>query len=187
MIPSTPLTLDATLREKRALVGDVFSGVSRLPDATGATINAIPTVLPSQVGTLKGILAQVPILPQNASVSVASDGNFRLPLDPGYFDVYVRTPESSNFAWWVWPSAPITLPDASGNTTPLQPRIPFPVPLEGIIKVPDAKGVPTELRGAAVRAYAKVPNVDGVTKVGDTRTDDMGRYRLRLPPSFGGP
>src|SRR6185503_18062869 len=112
-----------------------------------------------------------PILPQNASVSVGRDGDFRLPLDPGNFDVYVRTPESSNFAWWVWPSAPISLPDASGNTTPLQPRIPFPVPLEGVIKVPDANGVPTQLRGAAVRAYAKVPNAAGVTKVGDTRTD----------------
>jgi hypothetical protein len=42
------------------------------------------------------------------------------------------------------------------------------------------------LRGAAVRAYAKVPS-GGVTKVGDARTDDTGRYHLRLPPSFGAP
>jgi hypothetical protein len=184
----TPLTLDATLRQKRAITGSVFAGASTLPDAPGATINAVPTILPSQVGALKGVLAQVPTLPQNASISVGSDGAFSLPLDPGDFDISVRTPDSSNFAWWVWPGAHIALPDATDSTTHIEPRIPFPVPLEGIINVPDAAGARTPLRGAAVRAYAKVPLPGtGVTKVGDTRTDDMGRYRLRLPPSFGGP
>jgi hypothetical protein len=49
--------------------------------------------------------------------------------------------------------------------------------------VPDAMG-PRALRGAAVRAYAKVPMGTGVAKVGDTRTDDTGHYLLRLPPNF---
>jgi hypothetical protein len=186
-ITAGALTLDATLRQKRTVAGSVFAGASTEPDAPGAAINAIPTILPSQVGALKGALAQVPILPQNASISVGPDSTFSLPLDPGDFDISVRTPDSSNFAWWVWPSAHIALPDANDSTTTIEPHIPFPVPLEGVITVPDATGAAMPLRSAAVRAYAKVPSGTGVTKVGDTRTDDMGRYRLRLPPSFGGP
>jgi hypothetical protein len=193
--PPNALLLNATLRQKRAITGSVFAGASLVPDAPGATINAIPSIQPSQVGALKSVLAQVPILPQNASISVGHDGTFNLPLDPGDFDISVRTPESSNFAWWVWPAAHIALPDASNSTTHVEPHIPFPVPLEGTITVPDATGTlvgpngepRSLLRGAAVRAYAKVPSGTGVTKVGDARTDDMGRYRLRLPPSFGAP
>ncbi len=195
-ITPNPLVLNAVLRQKRAITGNVFAGASTDPGAPGATLNAVPAIMPSQVGTLKGVLAQVPVLPQNASITVGHDGTFSLPLDPGDFDISVRTPESSNFSWWVWPTAHIALPDASSTTTHLEPHLPFPVPLEGQIKVRDMLGTAlckdgvstcTLLRGAAVRAYAKGPTGAGVTKVGDTRTDDSGNFRLRLPPNFGGP
>jgi hypothetical protein len=196
-IGQAPVTLDAVLQRKRTATGYVFAGASQSPGAPGASLEAIPTVDASQLDTLKGVLARGPILPQNASVLVGNAGQIGLPLDPGNFDLSIRTPESSNFAWWVWPAAHVTLPAGGDDTLPLAPRIPFPVPLEGTITVPeimapsppnqctDEMGTPVALRGAAVRAYAKVPTGTGVTQVGDTRTDDMGHYRLRLPPSFG--
>ncbi|HEX9296084.1 MAG TPA: hypothetical protein VF881_09615, partial [Polyangiaceae bacterium] len=105
----------------------------------------------------------------------------------GSFDLTLRAPESSNFAWWVWPGVsirppdpPISPTDLSGQTFGIEPHLVFPVPLEGVIRGPQG-----ELRGAAVRAYAKAPGGVGVTKVGDARTDENGRYRLRLPPRFG--
>jgi hypothetical protein len=180
-------TIDIALTAKRSVKGNAFAGNHATAGATGATLEAFPTILPNEVGALKIALAQSPVLPPNASVQVASSGGFALPLDPGDFDLSLRVPESSNFAWWVWPAAHVA-PDPNGQPILIEvARLPFPVPLEGIITVPDAVGVRKPLRGAAVRAYAKVPMSTGVTKVGDTRTDDMGRYRLRLPPSFGGP
>ncbi len=181
-------THSIVLPAKRIVEGAAYAGSSTEQGAPGASLEATPAIAPAQVGTLRGALAQTPVLPQNASVQVDDRGRFSLPLDPGDFDLSLRAPESSNFAWWVWPSAHVTPVDPAGQTIPIPvARLPFPVPLEGTMTVPDPKGAPTPLRGAAVRAYAKNPGGTGVTKVGDARTDDMGRYHLWLPPSFGGP
>jgi hypothetical protein len=179
-------TLGFVLPAKRVVEGNAYAGTLGMIPALGATLEAIPIIMPSQVGPLKGALAQSPVVPQNASVSVDDGGWFSLRLDPGDFDLSLRTPESSNFAWWVWPGAHVTRAQAPGDTIPWAKvaRLPYSVPLEGEITAPDATGTMLSLRGAAVRAYARVPT-GGVTKVGDTRTDDMGRYRLRLPPTFG--
>ena len=177
--------VDVVLFPKSVVAGVALAGPGSDP-ALRATLEADPAILPGQGGVLKGALAQTPVLPQSASTFITdASGAFTLPLDPGDFDLSLRPPESSNFAWWVRPSTHVAPPDASGQAISIAPRLPFPVPLEGIISVPDAMGVRTPLRNAAVRAYARVPMGTGVTKVGDARTDDMGRYRLRLPPSFG--
>ena len=175
------------LPAKRVVEGTAYAGSNTEQGAPGATLEAVATISPAQIGALRGVLAQTPVLPQNASVHVDDQGRFSLPLDPGDFDLSLRAPESSTFAWWVWPDAHVAPPDPGGHTIPIRvARLPFPVPLEGIMTVPDEMGVTTPLRGAAVRAYAKNPSGTGVTKVGDARTDDMGSYHLRLPPSFFG-
>ena len=68
-------------------------------------------------------------------------------------------------------------------------RLPLPVPIEGTITIParDNQKDRVVLRSASVRAYAKVPSGTGVTKVGETRTDGAGHYRLGLPASFATP
>jgi hypothetical protein len=180
-------TLGFVLPAKRVVEGNAYAGAAGMIPALGATLEAIGIIMPSKVGPLKGALAQAPVVPQNASVSVDDGGKFALRLDPGDFDLSLHTPESSNFAWWVWPGAHVTRAegDRDKDKIPVDvARLPYPVPLEGEITAPDASGTMLSLRGAAVRAYARVPT-GGVTKVGDTRTDDMGRYRLRLPPTFG--
>jgi hypothetical protein len=175
--------LPVYLSAKRSVEGMAYGGPTGSIPAVGATLEATPAIVASQVSAVRGALARVPVLPQNASVGVTSDGHFSLPLDPGDFDLSLQAPESSNFAWWVWPAAHVAAPQLD-NAIPKQvARLPFPVPLEGVITVPDATG-PRPLRGAAVRAYAKAPMGTWVAKVGDTRTDDTGHYLLRLPPNF---
>jgi hypothetical protein len=184
-IPPTTITLDEVLPSKRSVTGQAHAG---LDPASGATLQASPVLAASDIGPLNGALGKVPVLPQNAGVSLSTDGRFRLPLDPGAFDLTISAPHTSNFAWWVKPGALVTLPDATSDTTPIDnPDLSFPVPFEGTLTAPDATGqlsTVAPLRSAAVRAYAKVPTGSGVTKVGEARTDDAGRFRLRLPPNF---
>jgi hypothetical protein len=177
--------VDVVLFPKSVVAGRALAGPGSSP-ALRATLEADPAILPGQGGVLKGALAQTPVLPQSASTFITdAKGDFTLPLDPGDFDLSLRPPDASNFAWWVRPSSHVAPPDATGQVISIAPRLPFPVPLEGIISVPDANGGRTPLRNAAVRAYARVPTGTGVARVGDARTDDFGRYRLRLPPGFG--
>jgi hypothetical protein len=111
------------------------------------------------------------------------DASFALSLDPGVFDMSVRAPESSNFGWWVWPRAQVTPPSSASEPLSIKPWLSFPVLLEGPIV--DAKRDP--LSNAVVRAYALVPDGSGVAKVGETRTDAAGHYRLLLPSSYYAP
>ena len=175
--------LPVYLSAKRSVEGFAYGGPTGSIPAVGATLEATPAIVASQVSAVRSALARVPVLPQDASVGVRSDGHFSLPLDPGDFDLSLQAPESSNFAWWVWPAAHVAAPQLDSAIPRQIARLPFPVPLEGVITVPDATG-PRPLRGAAVRAYAKVPMGTGVAKVGDTRTDDTGHYLLHLPPNF---
>jgi hypothetical protein len=175
-------TIDVGLVSKQTIAGIAYTGSADLL-AVGALFDATPAVVPRLVGALNSVLAQTPVAPRNASIGVNYDGRFALPLDPGDYDLSLRAPESSNFAWWIRSEVHIGAPGSTDAIPAQVARLPYPVPLEGVITVPDAAG-PRVLRGAAVRAYAKGPTGNGVAKVGDTRTDETGHYRLRLPPSF---
>jgi hypothetical protein len=170
------------LADKIRLHGTAVSD-KNLP-AMGATFQAVPSILLTKVGVLRSALAQTPALPPSASVPIVDDKNgaFTLPVDPGAFDLSLRPADTSNFAWWVLPAEEITA------DIEVKAKLPLPVPIEGTITI----NAPTAaeqtrrvvLGSASVRAYAKVPGGTGVTKVGETRTDDLGHYRLGLPASF---
>ncbi|HKQ70858.1 MAG TPA: hypothetical protein VJT73_16040 [Polyangiaceae bacterium] len=177
---------DLVLYPKRIVQGVARAGIGDAL-ALGATLDAIPAILPGQLGILRGVLAQTPVSPQSASVVVRSaDAQFSLPLDPGDFDISLRPSDASNFAWWVWPAAHIEPSDKSGQALAIQPHLALPIILEGSLQATLDDGVThSTLKSAAVRAYAKSPSGAGVVKVGDARTDDTGHYRLLLPASFG--
>lgn len=173
------------LTPKIILQGTAKSDPKDAP-AMGATFEVVPSILLSKVGVLRSALAQTPSLPPSASVPIIDDKNgaFLLPVDPGDFDLSLRPADTSNFAWWVLPAKKI---DAASASSSLMARLMLPVPIEGTITIPsrDDATVRVVLRSASVRAYAKVPSGTGVTKVGETRTDDSGHYSLGLPASFG--
>ena len=172
--------LDLELFPKRVLDGNAWAGIGS--PALGAQLEAVPTIIPSQLGVLKGALGQTPVLPQSASVMVSeTDAHFAVALDPGAFDISLRPAQNSNFAWWVWPAASITPPASAGQSTTIAPQLQLPVPLEGTIRDPASNSV---LANAIVRAYAKSTG-GGVVKVGEARTDGAGHYALRLPARFG--
>src|SRR5258707_15659031 len=81
----TAQTINFALSAKRSVKGNAFAGNHVTAGATGATLEAFPTILPSEVGALKSALAQSPILPPNASVQVADSGGFPPPPRPREF------------------------------------------------------------------------------------------------------
>lgn len=164
---------DVPLSPKRVVQGTAWAGAGSRP-ALGSIVQALPAIVPDRLDVWRGALAQTPIVPGAANVAVSPvDGSFTISLDPGIFDLTVEPADGSNFASWVWPQAQI-------GSSPLAPRLPFPVPIEG--NLDDGTN---PLPNALVRAYAKVPGGAAVTKVGDTRTDSNGHYVLLLPPDFG--
>jgi hypothetical protein len=170
---------DVILSPKRLVQGVASAGTPSGP-AFGATIEAVPTLLPSNMGVLKGALAQTPILPDAASATVSSvDGSFSLLLDPGTFDLSARPSDDSKFAWWVSPRVEIVASPSAGPPM-LTPHLPFPVALQGVLE--DSNQQP--LGNAVVRAYAKTARGTGVVKVGDARTDATGHYLLSLPSAL---
>jgi hypothetical protein len=187
-ISKTTAVRDIQLNPKINLRGTALSDPNGAP-AMGATFEADPSILLTKVGVLRSALAQTPALPPSASVPIVDDktGAFSLPVDPGDFDLSLRPSDTSNFAWWVSPAQQI---DSTRASTSLMTRLMLPVPIEGTITVhdlsdPNDPNKRTILSNATVSAYAKVPSGTGVTKVGETRTDDQGHYRLGLPARFG--
>ena len=156
--------IDVGLSAKRSVEGFAYAGPTGSIPAIGATLEAAPSILPSQVSALRGALAQVPVFPQNARVGVRSDGHFSLPLDPGDLDVSLQTPESSSFAWWVWPAAHVAAPQLGSAIPSRVAGSPSRFPWGDHSARRDG---PACLRGAAVRAYAKVPMGTGSREVGE--------------------
>jgi hypothetical protein len=177
--------VDIKLSPKIILHGTALSDPNGAP-AMGATFEVDPSILLTKVGVLRSALAQTPALPSSASVPIVDDksGAFSLPVDPGDFDLSLRPSDTSNFAWWVSPAQKI---DAARAASSLMAKLLLPVPIEGTITAPNRDDATkrTILSNASVRAYAKVPSGTGVTKVGETRSDDQGHYRLGLPAMFG--
>jgi hypothetical protein len=174
MAAPPPQTIE--LLERNAVTGHATAG--RAGDAAiGATLEAVPSILTSSAGVLRGALGQIPVSAQSRIVSIDNTGAFAMSLDPGDFDFSLQPPEGSGFAWWVKPAVHI---DAS-TPTEISPRLASPVAIEGTIR--DAAG--SALANAVVRAYARTPSGIDAAKVGSARTDGSGSYQLLLPQDFG--
>lgn len=143
-----------------------------------------------------GELASVP----RAVGDVINDpsGSFQLFAEPGIYDLSVRPPANSNFAWLVIPGfepalgagkeLDVTLPDL---------RLPAPLPLELLVgwkARPDSAAL---LQAASIRAYALVdasgePTTDAkaavaAVRIAEGRLNDAGRVTMMLPAKLDRP
>lgn len=108
-------------------------------------------------------------------------GQFSVPVDHGRYDVTVRPPQESGFAWWVAADRAI----GSGSSE-LEIELAPPVSVAGVIR--DESGAP--IPEAELEAFALVP-VGGSTAtetrwipVGRTTSSSDGSYVLLLPASI---
>jgi hypothetical protein len=132
-------------------------------------------------------------LARSKTVTLGKNG-FSTGVDPGIYDLVVRIPEESGYAWIVAPKLDLTTPAAAPTDTCTVGIVcmkPFvaaaPVVLTG--KVVDPNGDP--VARAALRARAVVFEGDPETTpalraivVGETKTEEDGSYVLVVPSDF---
>ncbi len=105
-----------------------------------------------------------------------SIGRFAMFMDVGLYDVTVKVPSTSGYAWLVEPA--LVMERDATRTYRLDP----PIPIEGLVLSRAGAVVPNAL----VRAYVLVS--DGTAsrpiQVAETSSDAEGRYRLLIAPGL---
>lgn len=107
-------------------------------------------------------------------------------VDPGVYDLVVRTPEASGYPWVVRPRLDVTATSKLDLGTIVASP---PVIFTGRVVDPGGAAIPR----ATIRARALITPTDvkkpplGAILVGETRADDNGNYRLIVPSALAFP
>ena len=106
------------------------------------------------------------------------DGRFDLRLDAGAYDLFIKPPSDSGFAWIVSRSLVIGGASEHGFSQPFE--FAAPVPVKGTTWTPEG----TPMAGAEVRAYGIVDDngAERFIPIGRTVSGPDGSYSLLLPP-----
>ncbi len=111
-----------------------------------------------------------------ASESMTDEtGQFALRLDVGAYDIFLRPPPGSGYAWVIAPDLVVGDVD---TTLAAQYRVEAPVPLNGVVQAADG----TAVDGVEIRAFARAG--ERFVEVGRTRADEGGQYELLIPARF---
>jgi len=117
------------------------------------------------------------------SQEVVSDdrGDFAMSVDTGVYDVQVKLPAESGFAWLVEPELLMSLDDGDVRR---EYRLEPPVAVDGVIRNTDGKTVPNAL----VRGYVFDQSSGGSRplQVAEAVSDEDGSYRLLISPRLVG-
>lgn len=118
-----------------------------------------------------------PALHRSQEAVSNSLGRFAMQLDPGLYDLHVKVPSQSGYAWLV--EAALSVSETLARTY----RLPPPIPIEGIVQSNDGTPIP----GALIRAYAPFDDADTsrLVQVAETTSDERGAYRLLISPQLG--
>jgi hypothetical protein len=106
-------------------------------------------------------------------------GEFSLPLDIGSYDITVRPPASSGYAWAVLSNATF---GRRSQSLPVPITMTPPLPLD--CKISFEAGSQIALGGAEIAAYAEIETEGGglrAVPIGAAVADDQGRFTLLLP------
>lgn len=166
-------------RMKRAAVlrGDILSGVMPLASAA-VDVQSLGregvVMLRPQDGTLTGYN-------RSRQTTTNAMGAFRLPVDRGSYDVTIKPPSGSGYAWYVRRDVTIGSYDEAFTH-----RIDMSSPVAVDCRISYEAGSRLSLAGAEIAAYAIVTDARGVERaipIGKAVADDAGRFMLLLPPA----
>jgi len=165
--------------------------------ALGSAVIAIASPGDIQVDPLtRAAQGNLSVAPAAESAMVDDSGFFDIRADPGVYDISVRPPDGSGFAWYV--ASQVLVQPA---TTPmLQNRdlgpfnLPLPVPYAGQIAVPLDSDNRMPIAEALLRAYIYLDQNNAYTgdptraasvvQIGETRADADGNFELLIPANL---
>lgn len=152
-----------------------------LSPLVGADVNAVAL---GRRGSIMLEEGDVSVTSYNRSGQTATDeaGMFTLPVDLGSYDVTIKPPPSSGFAWQIRHDVDI---GRRGATFAAIIDMTSPVALRGQLGYGEVAR--DTLEGAQVRAYAIVETAEGEPRgiaIGKTEADASGSFRLLLPSSI---
>lgn len=172
-----PDTLE--LRTPTKLNGKILD--SQMAPIANATIDAIALGIDTNTMVAENDLT-VPIYNRSRQTSSQLNGAFEFYVDVGVYDLIVKPPAQSGFAWQVQPGLSIGGSRNADFTTRVE--LGAPALIEGNLRYADGSGKGT-LAGAEVHAYTvedeKGPNARGV-EIGHTTADENGNVTLFVSP-----
>jgi hypothetical protein len=117
-------------------------------------------------------------MPRSKEAVTNSLGAFVMSMDTGIYDLHIKVPSETGFAWLVAPDLLMSAErGALVRTYELRP----PIPIEGSVRTSDGDSV----AGALIRAYV-LSEADGdagrAVQVAETFSSEDGSYRLLIAP-----
>lgn len=170
-VPETPDAFDApkiVLPAKPTFVGRVEADDGR-PFAR-AVVEAAPAAELVRQGNAALGLGGV------ATTETAQDGTFRLPVDPGTYDITVRPADRTHFPWVVVTgqaaSSGETVVEGLEKASPI--RVPAPIHVSAVLAQPSGAPLPDAL----IRVFAAPTNKTVAVEIARARTNAQGVYHL---------
>jgi hypothetical protein len=167
------------LRVPAKLSGKILD--SQMRPIANATIDAVALGIDTTM-MLADDDATVPIYNRSRQTSSSSNGAFSFYVDVGVYDLIVKPPAQSGFAWQIQPGLNVGGSRNEAFTTRVE--VGAPALIEGSLRYRDGKSKGT-LAGAEVHAYTvedeKTPNARGV-EIGHTQADENGNIVLFVSP-----
>lgn len=168
------------LRVPAKLNGKILDSQMMLPIAN-ATIDAIALGIDTPMMLAENDLT-VPFYNRSRQTSSGSNGAFAFYVDVGVYDLIVKPPAQSGFAWQIQPGLNVGGSRNEDFTTRVE--LSAPALIEGSLRYADnnSRG---SLAGADVHAYTiedeKTPNARAV-EIGHTQADEKGNVVLFVSP-----
>jgi hypothetical protein len=110
-----------------------------------------------------------------------SIGAFAMTVDDGVYDMLVKVPPETGFAWLVEPDLPVNA--QTGDLARLY-RLAPPIVMRGFVRASDGSPVPD----AAIRGYV-LSDAQGQPRriqIAETASREDGSYQLLIAPGFDG-
>jgi hypothetical protein len=169
-----------------SLIGEGVTGPDTLIVPSQIELQGWVTTFRNESAPGVTILAQARLneyLGARSQEAVSNDvGAFAMSVDVGLYDMHVKTPPETGFAWLVEPE--IVMSPEAGDLLRAY-RLDPPIPVDGEIRTAGGEIVPNAL----FRAYV-LTGADEATsrslQVAETVSGDDGAYRLLIAPHLGG-
>ena len=167
-----------------ALVGEEVSAPEALVVPSQFELRGWVTTFGDEIASGVTVLARARPLPEPVAMhrsqeAVSTDlGGFEMSVDAGLYDLHLKAPSETGFAWLVEPEVVM-----SGDVERAY-RLDPPIPVRGVVRSSDGEIV----TDALIRAYVLTRAEGGATRslqVAETVSGEDGSYRLLIAPRLG--